>query len=114
MIEIKSPTELYLDGELLGAVFDSIANHPLSIPDVQRAFEKYCSDLNQERDLAVDSQQATQAELDKAHAAFVAGDLETIQAMVAEKEKTEKERQIEAATAERDAAIAKLEELTKE
>lgn len=48
---IKSPSEMFVDGVLVGAVFDAIANRPdIPIPDIQRGFEAYHLDLILDRD----------------------------------------------------------------
>ncbi len=67
---------------------------------------EHVSELTAERD-------ALAATLKEATNAYLAQDHATIDAMIAESVKTEKQREVDAATAERDEAQAKLDALTR-
>ncbi len=108
-IELINLQLVKADGVIYGNFSEACSRLPDSLTDLQSALEDFVRSGEDAKTLAAAQSDAITA----FKTAFLNQDAKTIAAMIAEDAKNEKEKAIEAAQAEVEAAQARLEELSK-
>jgi len=111
-IIVQSSQSVLVDGQNYGKVCDTIANNPQLASGIQIALEAWAESEAEKLSVITADRDRIAKLLADASAAFDAGDVATLRAMRADALKTEKQKALEAALAEKAEVEAKIAELT--